>query len=67
MDAGKPAAGAVAGGRAVAVGEVGLLGDVREVIAQEKRIKEARRLGYRNVVSSKESKYLQQAIKTFIK
>lgn len=50
----------------IAVGEVGLLGDVREVIAQDKRIKEARRLGYRNTISSKESKYLQGAIKKYL-
>ncbi len=51
----------------LAIGEVGLLGDIREVIAQEKRIKEARRLGFRNVISSKEVKYLGQVIRKYIK
>lgn len=51
----------------ISVGEVGLLGDIRNVVAQEKRIKEARRLGYKNVISSKEVKYLGQAIKKYIR
>lgn len=51
----------------VAVGEVGLLGDVREVVAQKKRIKEAKRLGYKNVISSGKVKRLQGAIGKYIK
>lgn len=51
----------------VVVGEVGLLGDIREVIGQEKRVKEAKRLGFRETISSKESKYLQQAIRTYLR
>jgi len=47
----------------VAIGELGLLGEVREVIAEEKRLKEAKRLGFTNPVSSKEHKYLNQIIK----
>jgi DNA repair protein RadA/Sms len=50
--------------KAVAVGEVGLLGEIREVVAQEKRIKEARRMGFTVPISSKEYKYVGQAIKT---
>jgi DNA repair protein RadA/Sms len=49
--------------KTVAVGEVGLLGEIREVVAQEKRLKEARQLGYTHTISSKEAKYLSQAIK----
>ena len=49
------------------IGEVGLLGDIREVIAQEKRIKEAKRLGFRDVVTGKEVGYLQQAIKKYLR
>lgn len=30
----------------VAIGEIDLLGDIRQVVAQEKRVKEAKRLGY---------------------
>ena len=50
----------------LAIGEVGLLGDIREVIAQEKRVKEAKRLGYKNVISTDAVKYLQEAIKTYL-
>jgi DNA repair protein RadA/Sms len=49
------------------LGEVGLLGDIREVVAQEKRIKEAKRLGFKNVVTSKEVGYLQEAIKKYLR
>ncbi|MFC1600510.1 DNA repair protein RadA [Patescibacteria group bacterium] len=51
----------------LAIGEVGLLGDIREVIAQEKRVKEAKRLGFKNIVTSKEIKYLQEAIKKYLR
>jgi DNA repair protein RadA/Sms len=51
----------------LAVGEVGLLGDIREVVAQDKRIKEARRLGYKYSISSKSAKYLQEAIKSYLR
>ena len=53
--------------KAIAVGEVGLLGEIREVVAQEKRLKEARRLGYTNPVSSKDTKYLQEAVRRISK
>jgi DNA repair protein RadA/Sms len=51
----------------MAIGEVGLLGEIREVVAQDKRIKEAKRLGFTNFVSSKESGYLNQIIKDFFR
>lgn len=51
----------------LAIGEVGLLGEIRSVSAQEKRIKEARRLGYKNIKSSKEFKYLNQAVRKYLK
>jgi DNA repair protein RadA/Sms len=51
----------------VAIGEVGLLGDIRQVVAQEKRIREARRLGYRNIISSDATKYLREAIKQYLR
>lgn len=53
--------------KTIAVGEVGLLGEIREVVAEEKRLKEARRLGFTVFVSSKEYKYLSQAIKGLMK
>ena len=49
--------------KTIAIGELGLLGEIREVIAQDKRIKEAKRLGFEGVASAKEFKYLNQAIK----
>ena len=51
----------------VVVGEVGLLGDVRNVISSEKRIKEAKRLGYTNPITQKEVKFLGQAVKTHLR
>ena len=53
-------------GKTIAIGEVGLLGEIREVVAEEKRIKEAKRLGFTEAISSKEFKYLSQAVKTSI-
>jgi len=51
----------------VAVGEVGLLGEIREVVAQDKRFKEAKKMGFDKGVSSKEFKFVNQAIKTLRK
>ena len=48
-----------------AVGEVGLLGEVRDVVGQEKAIKLAKRLGYKNIASNKEFKTLSQVIHNF--
>jgi DNA repair protein RadA/Sms len=48
--------------KTIAVGEVGLLGEIREVVAQDKRIKEAKRLGFAIPITSIEFKYLQQVI-----
>lgn len=50
-------------GKIIAVGEVGLLGEIREVVAQSKRIKEAKRLGFTEAIVSNEFNYLNQAIK----
>lgn len=54
-------------GKTIAVGEVGLLGEIREVVAEEKRIKEARRLGFTEGVSSKDFKFVSEAIKNMLK
>jgi DNA repair protein RadA/Sms len=40
------------GAEAVYCGEIGLLGEVRRVVGLEKRIKEAKRLGYKKIFSS---------------
>lgn len=53
--------------KTLAVGEVGLLGEIREVVAEEKRIKEAKRLGFTEAVSSKGFGYVGQAIKALLK
>jgi len=54
-------------GKVIAVGEVGLLGEIREVVAEEKRIKEAKRLGFIEAISSKDFKYVNEAIKKLLK
>jgi DNA repair protein RadA/Sms len=53
--------------KSLVIGEVGLLGDVREVVAQEKRVKEAKRLGYKNIISSDSVKSIGASIKKYIK
>lgn len=53
--------------KSIAIGEVGLLGEVREVVAEEKRVKEARRLGFTLPITQAKFKYLSQAIKTLLK
>lgn len=50
-------------GKAVVFGEVGLLGEIRDVVLQDKRIKEAKRLGYTNFITGKGFNLLQKAIK----
>jgi DNA repair protein RadA/Sms len=47
----------------IAVGEVGLLGEIREVVAEAKRLKEAKRMGFSVPISSKDFKFVNQAIK----
>ncbi len=54
-------------GNIIAVGEVGLLGEIREVVAEEKRIKEAKRLGFTEAVSSKNFGYLSQVVNRLLK
>jgi len=39
--------------KTVAIGEVGLLGEIRNVIGLERRIKEARKLGFVHIISPK--------------
>lgn len=49
--------------RSVLIGEVGLLGELRTVRQIDKRIAEAKKLGFSNVVSPQNSKSLAQAAK----
>ncbi len=51
----------------LALGEVGLLGEIREVVAQDKRVKEARRLGLVRPITQREIKYVNEAIKKILK
>ncbi|MCX6705570.1 MAG: DNA repair protein RadA [Candidatus Woesebacteria bacterium] len=60
LQAGKPS-------NIIAIGEVGLLGEIREVMAQEKRMKEARRLGFTQIISSKEYHFVGEVIKKLLK
>jgi DNA repair protein RadA/Sms len=53
--------------RTVVFGEVGLLGEVREVVLAEKRMKEAKRLGFNNTISNKQIAYLQEGIKKYFR
>ena len=48
------------------VGEVGLLGEVRNVIQLDRRIKEAQRLGFKGVVSSKTTRTVSEAVGKYI-
>ena len=49
--------------KTILVGEVGLLGEIRAVREIDKRITEAKKLGFSNVISPKIAKSLSQAIK----
>lgn len=48
--------------KTVFIGEVGLLGEIRPVKNLDKRIIEAKKLGYTNVISSKNAKTILEAI-----
>ena len=51
--------------KVVAVGEVGLLGELRNVSSLEKRIKEAKKLGFTKIVTPTHYKSLDQVLKSF--
>lgn len=48
--------------KCVLIGEIGLLGELRGIRQLEKRISEAKKLGFTNIISSENAKSLQQAI-----
>lgn len=50
--------------KSIAIGEVGLLGDIREVVAQDQRVKEAKRLGFNSLITNKEYKYLPEILRS---
>ncbi len=49
--------------KTAAIGEIGLLGELREVRGLEKRVKEAKKLGYTNVISPNDVRSLSEAVK----
>lgn len=53
--------------KTVVFGEVGLLGEIRGVVLQEKRIKEAKRLGFSKFATSDNFDFLQKGIKEVFK
>lgn len=51
--------------KAIFLGEVGLLGEIRKVSYLEKRIKEAKRLGFTRIISKETHKTVQAVLKEF--
>ncbi|QQG47508.1 MAG: DNA repair protein RadA [Candidatus Woesebacteria bacterium] len=51
----------------VCFGEVGLLGEIRGVFSEAKRVKEAKRLGYKMIASPKSFSYVSEIIKRFLR
>jgi DNA repair protein RadA/Sms len=51
----------------IAIGEVGLLGEIREVVGEEKRVRESKRLGFPYPITQKEVKYVNEAIRKYLK
>jgi len=47
----------------VVMGEVGLSGEVRQVVQAEKRLKEAKKLGFNSVLNSADVSTLAEAVK----
>lgn len=48
--------------KTVAIGEVGLLGEIRNVVGLERRIKEAQKMGFNSIVSLKTDAYLSKVV-----
>lgn len=53
-------------GGVFAIGEVGLLGEVREVVQTERRVKEAKRLGFSIPITAKDAPMLKEAINFYL-
>jgi len=51
----------------IGIGEVGLLGEIRPANSSEKRIKEAQKLGFKNILSSNKFKTLKDVILSLAK
>jgi DNA repair protein RadA/Sms len=50
--------------KTVGIGEVGLLGEIRTVPLLEKRVREAKRLGFSNVLTVNSSKFLNAMLQS---
>lgn len=53
--------------KSIAIGEVDLLGNIRNVAFEERRIKEAKRMGYKTIISSNETKSIKEVIRGYLK
>jgi len=53
--------------KSVFLGEVGLLGELRNVRSLDKRTSEAKKLGFTNIISSESAKSLAEAVKVALK
>lgn len=52
---------------AIAIGEMGLSGEIRKVTQLDKRVKEAKKLGFTTIISSENYQKIDKAIKNFVK
>ena len=52
-------------GGTVCIGEVGLLGEIRQVNLLERRVKESQRLGFNNVISKQNHKTIKEVVREF--
>lgn len=52
--------------RIVGIGEVGLLGELRSTTGLEKKIREAKKLGFKNIISAKTHKTLIQSLGSLV-
>jgi DNA repair protein RadA/Sms len=50
--------------KTIFIGEIGLLGEIRNVNFLDRRVKEAKRLGFTTVISRNSHRSLQEALKT---
>ncbi|MBI3289894.1 DNA repair protein RadA [Candidatus Microgenomates bacterium] len=53
--------------KTIAFGEVGLLGEIRAVPQEARRIKEARRLGFRNIITRTSARTISEAIRKYLR
>jgi len=49
--------------KTVFIGEIGLLGEIRQVAYFDRRVKEAKRLGFTKIISAQSHRHINQVIK----